>query len=234
MSASTQHRAHRWPQPLPGNDRKIWFGADYNPDQWPEDVQDEDIRLMKQAGVNIVSLAIFSWANIETSDGNFEFDWLDRVIDKLGDVTVAGPHVQVLASYAGEEADEWELDGMAAITRNTYGEGEAYFLGCDLGVSDLTRFVGGWLAAQPQDGRQPEANLRSPASGVTSDVLHTVRQSDDAIFDFYLTRGRSDVELRDIAGEPIVLFRAERGSDGGAYTVHRNGVFVTKRPNPSV
>jgi len=137
-------------------------------------------------------------------------------------VTVAGPHVQVLASYAGEEADEWELDGMAAITRNTYGEGEAYFLGCDLGVSDLTRFVGGWLAAQPQDGRQPEANL------------HTVRQSDDAIFDFYLTRGRSDVELRDIAGEPIVLFRAERGSDGGAYTVHRNGVFVTKRPNPSV
>ena len=43
--------------------------------------------------------------------------------------------MQVLASYAGEEADEWELDGMAAITRNTYGEGEAYFLGCDLGVS---------------------------------------------------------------------------------------------------
>lgn len=83
MSASTQRRVHRWPQPLPGNDRKIWFGADYNPDQWPEDVQDEDIRLMKQAGVNIVSLAIFSWANIETSDGNFEFDWLDRVIDKL-------------------------------------------------------------------------------------------------------------------------------------------------------
>ena len=143
-------------------------------------------------------------------------------------MTVAGPHVQVLASYAGEEADEWELDGTAAITRNTYGEGEAYFLGCDLGVSDLTRFVGGWLAAQPRSPRQPQV------SGVTSDVLHTVRQSDDAIFDFYLTRGRSDVELRDIAGEPIVLFRAERGSDGGAYTVHRNGVFVTKRPNPSV
>ena len=148
--------------------------------------------------------------------------------------------MQVLASYAGEEADEWELDGMAAITRNTYGEGEAYFLGCDLGVSDLTRFVGGWLAARPRSPRQPQVSSQSQAfrqpqvSGVTSDVLHTVRQSDDAIFDFYLTRGKSDVELRDIAGEPIVLFRAERGSDGGAYTVHRNGVFVTKRPNPSV
>lgn len=69
--------------------------------------------------------------------------------------------MQVLASYAGEEADEWELDGMAAITRNTYGEGEAYFLGCDLGVSDLTRFVGGWLAAQPQD----VAGSRKPTCG---------------------------------------------------------------------
>ena len=229
-----ERKEFKWPQPLAGNEPRIWYGGDYNPDQWPEEVWDEDIELMQQAGVNLVSVAIFSWAKLEPEEGVCDFDWLDRVIDKLGDVTVAGPHVQVLASYAGEEADEWELDGMAAITRNTYGEGEAYFLGCDLGVSDLTRFVGGWLAAQPQDGRQPEANLRSPASGVTSDVLHTVRQSDDAIFDFYLTRGRSDVELRDIAGEPIVLFRAERGSDGGAYTVHRNGVFVTKRPNPSV
>ena len=34
--------------------------------------------------------------------------------------------------YAGEEADEWELDGMAAVTRNPYGAGEAYFVGCDL------------------------------------------------------------------------------------------------------
>ena len=229
-----ERKEFKWPQPLAGNEPRIWYGGDYNPDQWPEEVWDEDIELMQQAGVNLVSVAIFSWAKLEPEEGVYDFDWLDRVIDKLGDVTVAGPHVQVLASYAGEEADEWELDGMAAITRNTYGEGEAYSLGCDLGVSDLTRFVGGWLAAQPQDGRQPEANLRSPASGVTSDVLHTVRQSDDAIFDFYLTRGRSDVELRDIAGEPIVLFRAERGSDGGAYTVHRNGVFVTKRPNPSV
>ena len=107
-------------------------------------------------------------------------------------------------------------------------------------MSDLTRFVSGWLAAQPQSSRQPQVNSQPQSSrqpqviGATPDVLHTVRQSDDAIFDFYLTRGRSDVELRDIAGEPIVLFRAERGSDGGAYTVHRNGVLVVKRPNPSL
>ena len=174
--------------------------------------------------------------------GTRDSSTMDGAVTRLwqNDVTVAGPHVQVLATYAGEEADEWELDGTAALTRNAYGAGEAYFLGCDLGVSDLTRFVSGWLAVQPQSSRQPQVNSQSQSSrqpqvvGATPDVLHTVRQSDDAIFDFYLTRGRSDVELRGIAGEPIVLFRAERGSDGGAYTVHRNGVLVVKRPNPSL
>lgn len=81
--ATKPRRVHRWPQPLPGNDSRIWYGADYNPDQWPEEYWDEDVRLMTQAGVNIVSLAIFSWANIEPEDGVFTFDWLDRIIAKL-------------------------------------------------------------------------------------------------------------------------------------------------------
>ncbi len=85
-----QHtRPYRWPAPLPGHTPHIWYGADYNPDQWPESVWDDDIRLMRQAGVNIVSLAIFSWAAIETDDGVFDFDWLDRVIAKLYDAGIA-------------------------------------------------------------------------------------------------------------------------------------------------
>ena len=43
-----QRRAHRWPKPLSGRPDRIWYGGDYNPDQWPEDVWDEDIRLMRQ------------------------------------------------------------------------------------------------------------------------------------------------------------------------------------------
>ncbi|MDN6025954.1 beta-galactosidase, partial [Bifidobacterium mongoliense] len=45
----TRHQTHRWPQPLPGNERRLWFGGDYNPDQWPEEVWDEDVRLMRRA-----------------------------------------------------------------------------------------------------------------------------------------------------------------------------------------
>ena len=85
----TQRRAYRWPQPLAGQQERIWYGGDYNPDQWPEEVWDNDVRLMKKAGVNLVSVGIFSWAKIETSEGVYDFDWLDRIIDKLGEAGIA-------------------------------------------------------------------------------------------------------------------------------------------------
>ncbi|MBK8021541.1 MAG: beta-galactosidase [Chloroflexi bacterium] len=64
---------------LPG----ILYGGDYNPEQWPEDVWQEDVQLMQEAGVNCVSLAIFSWAKLEPQPGQYDFAWLDRVIDLL-------------------------------------------------------------------------------------------------------------------------------------------------------
>ena len=135
------------------------------------------------------------------------------------DVTVTGDRTQVLAMYAGEEADEWELDGMAAVTRNPYGAGEAYFVGCDLDVADLTKLIRTYLAA-PTQSQQSQAN---------TDVLHTVRKSADAAFDFYLPRGKKEVELQGVEGEPVVLFQTERGEENGSYTVRRNGVLVVRR-----
>lgn len=61
----------------------IWYGGDYNPEQWPEEVWDEDVRLMQQGGITMVSLGIFSWAKLEPREGEFDFGWLDRIIDKL-------------------------------------------------------------------------------------------------------------------------------------------------------
>jgi len=67
---------------LPGV-RSICFGGDYNPEQWPEDDWAEDIELMQRAGVNLVSVAIFSWGLLEPSEGRFDFGWLDRLLDRL-------------------------------------------------------------------------------------------------------------------------------------------------------
>ena len=61
----------------------IAYGGDYNPDQWPEEVWEEDVRLMQVSGVNLVSLSIFSWSRLEPQQGTFDFGWLDRIMDML-------------------------------------------------------------------------------------------------------------------------------------------------------
>ncbi|WP_326785176.1 beta-galactosidase [Streptomyces sp. NBC_00151] len=62
---------------------RILFGGDYNPEQWPEAIWHEDVRLMKEAGVNSVTLGVFSWARIEPRPGAREFGWLDRLMDLM-------------------------------------------------------------------------------------------------------------------------------------------------------
>jgi beta-galactosidase len=61
----------------------IFYGGDYNPEQWPEEVWIEDMRLMKQAGVNLVSVGIFSWALLQPNEETYSFEWLDRLLDGL-------------------------------------------------------------------------------------------------------------------------------------------------------
>ncbi|NUR90892.1 MAG: beta-galactosidase, partial [Nonomuraea sp.] len=81
MKVDHGHRWLRWPSdPARG---RLAYGADYNPEQWPREVWDEDVRAMRAAGVNIVSLAIFSWARIQPSADVWDFAWLDEVIDLL-------------------------------------------------------------------------------------------------------------------------------------------------------
>jgi beta-galactosidase len=59
------------------------FGGDYNPEQWPEEIWADDARLMAEAGVNLVSLGVFSWSRIQRDEDSWDFAWLDRVIDLL-------------------------------------------------------------------------------------------------------------------------------------------------------
>jgi len=60
-------------------------GADYNPEQWKNhpEILDEDIRMMKLAGCNVMSVGIFSWVSFEPSEGVYDFEWLDSIIDTL-------------------------------------------------------------------------------------------------------------------------------------------------------
>ena len=67
---------------------RIRYGGDYNPEQWPSEVWDEDVRLMVQAGVNLVTVGVFSWAQLEPAERTYSFAWLHEVLDLLGDAGI--------------------------------------------------------------------------------------------------------------------------------------------------
>lgn len=63
----------------------IMHGGDYNPEQWLDrpDILEEDIRMMKKAGMNCATLGVFSWSTYEPREGEFHFAWLHDIMDKL-------------------------------------------------------------------------------------------------------------------------------------------------------
>lgn len=68
---------------IPFNQSHIFYGGDYNPEQWPQEIWQEDVQLMKEAGVNLITLGVFSWANLEPRPGVYNFEWFDKIISML-------------------------------------------------------------------------------------------------------------------------------------------------------
>ncbi|OPZ30731.1 MAG: Beta-galactosidase BglY [Lentisphaerae bacterium ADurb.BinA184] len=64
---------------------RILHGGDYNPEQWEHipGTWDDDVRLMRLAGVTAASVGIFSWARLEPEEGRYDFGWLDRIVELL-------------------------------------------------------------------------------------------------------------------------------------------------------
>ena len=60
---------------------KILFGGDYNPEQWGEDVWEEDMRLFRMAHIDVVTLNVFSWAALQPKEDTYDFAKLDRIMD---------------------------------------------------------------------------------------------------------------------------------------------------------
>jgi len=89
-------------------------GADYNPEQWLHDksVWDEDMRLMKLANCNEMSVGIFSWAKLEPREGEFDFSFLDEIIEKIGN---SGGKV-ILATPSGARP-HWLADKYPEVLR---------------------------------------------------------------------------------------------------------------------
>lgn len=60
---------------------KVLYGGDYNPEQWPEDVWEEDMRMLKKAHINEVTLNVFSWAALQPDEDTYHFEKLDKIME---------------------------------------------------------------------------------------------------------------------------------------------------------
>ncbi|MDD7739189.1 MAG: beta-galactosidase [Lachnospiraceae bacterium] len=63
--------------------KRILYGGDYNPNQWPEEIWKEDMRIFKDARINSATINVFSWAKIQPSEETYDFSELDKIIDML-------------------------------------------------------------------------------------------------------------------------------------------------------
>ena len=72
-------------EPIIKNLPHMIHGSDYNPDQWRDEpkIWDEDMRLMELAGMNSMSIGIFSWTALEPQEGVYDFSWMDEIMDRL-------------------------------------------------------------------------------------------------------------------------------------------------------
>lgn len=64
---------------------KIPYGGDYNPEQWPEETWAEDMRLLKLAHIDIVTLNVFSWAMLQSDETTYHFEKLDKIMQLVRD-----------------------------------------------------------------------------------------------------------------------------------------------------
>ena len=126
-AASAQFPAPRHapiPTQIPSQNA-ILMGAAWYPEQWPESHWEEDLRLMEAANLKVVRIAEFAWSRLEPSEGNYDFDWLERAIN------LAAKHhiVSVLGTPTATATIEEALDLVVFRHELTHGLDRAFGIG---------------------------------------------------------------------------------------------------------
>ena len=77
--------------------KKMLYGGDYNPEQWPREIWQQDMELFDKAGINSATINVFSWARLQPSEEVYDFHELDAIVDTL---TRAGKQIVLATSTA--------------------------------------------------------------------------------------------------------------------------------------
>ena len=63
--------------------KRILYGGDYNPNQWPKEIWQEDMRMFRDAHINSATINVFSWAKLQPSEETYDFEELDEIVKML-------------------------------------------------------------------------------------------------------------------------------------------------------
>jgi len=106
--------------------KTVLYGASYYSEYMPSDRLDQDVKLMAEAGLTVVRMGESTWTSWEPRDGQFQFAWMDRVLDRLhqagikvilGTPTYSIPpwlyhkHPEIMAIPLGQVRTEWYFYG---------------------------------------------------------------------------------------------------------------------------
>ncbi len=128
--AATQAGAHA--QPAPNlNFPTVLYGAAYYNEYTPQDAPNaqaaqlgKDVALMKTAGLNVVRMGESTWSLWEPEDGQFDYVWMDRIVDAMGKAGIkvilgtptysipawmAHQHPEILARYADNRENSYGM-----------------------------------------------------------------------------------------------------------------------------
>lgn len=97
-------------------EKELLHGADYYPEQWLDmpEILEEDIRLMKKAGIDVVTMGVFAWAALEPEEGIWNFRWLEEMMDRLHE-----NHIAVILATPSGARPRWLAEAYPEVLRVT-------------------------------------------------------------------------------------------------------------------
>jgi beta-galactosidase len=113
----------------------VLYGASYYHEYMPYERLEQDVALMRKAGITVVRVGESTWTSWEPREGQFEYAWMERVIDRmhqagirviLGTPTYSIPpwlyrkHPEILATRLGEQKSYYGLRQNMDITNPAY------------------------------------------------------------------------------------------------------------------
>ncbi len=102
---------------------QMLYGGDYNPEQWPRTIWQQDMELFDKAGINSATVNVFSWAKLQPSEEVYDFSELDDIVEML---TKEGKQIVLATSTAALPA--WMVKRYPEVARTDY-EGRRHKFG---------------------------------------------------------------------------------------------------------